>query len=122
MAAFEQGTHAEPSVGNGPGTASARAQRREARVRHNAGGYSVNDTSTATANQEHDGIPLRQLCGMLKPWRWSLTLKGSRCSLGRCVELVPPLLMKQVVDEHLMLGRSDGLLWIAALCTWCRLA
>ena len=37
--------------------------------------------------------------------------------LGAVLELVPPLLVQQIVDEHLALGRSEGLLWIAA-CTW----
>src|SRR5262249_41043026 len=31
------------------------------------------------------------------------------------MELVPPLLVKQIVDAHLKLGRSEGLLGIAAL-------
>jgi ATP-binding cassette subfamily B protein len=52
---------------------------------------------------------------MLKPWRWSLTLVGVSVLLGAVLELVPPLLVKQIVDEHLKLGRSEGLLWIAAL-------
>ncbi len=52
---------------------------------------------------------------MLTPWRWSLTLVGVSVLLGAVLELVPPLLVKQIVDEHLKLGRSEGLLWIAAL-------
>ena len=52
---------------------------------------------------------------MLKPWRWSLTLVGVSVLLGAVLELAPPLLVKQIVDEHLKLGRSEGLLWIAAL-------
>ena len=52
---------------------------------------------------------------MLTPWRWSLTLVGVSVFLGAVLELAPPLLVKQIVDEHLRLGRSEGLLWIAAL-------
>jgi ATP-binding cassette subfamily B protein len=52
---------------------------------------------------------------MLKPWPWLLTLVGVSVLLGAVLELVPPLLIKQIVDEHLKLGRSEGLLWIAAL-------
>jgi ATP-binding cassette subfamily B protein len=52
---------------------------------------------------------------MLTPWRWRLALMGVSVLLGAVLELVPPLLVKQVVDEHLALGRSEGLLWIAAL-------
>src|SRR5262244_2404612 len=75
----------------------------------------MHNATTSTATQQHGGIPLRQLWAMLTPWRWSLTLVGVSVLLGAVLELAPPLLVKQVVDEHLALGRSDGLLWIAAL-------
>src|SRR5262245_58978815 len=52
---------------------------------------------------------------MLTPWRWSVILVGVSVLLGAVLELAPPLLMKQVVDEQLKLGRSEGLLWIAVL-------
>ena len=52
---------------------------------------------------------------MLTPWRWTLTLVGVSVLLGAVLELVPPLLVKQIVDAHLKLGRSEGLLWIAVL-------
>ena len=52
---------------------------------------------------------------MLKPWRWPLALVGVSVLLGAVLELAPPLLVQQIVDAHLALGRSEGLLWIAAL-------
>src|SRR5262249_46606862 len=52
---------------------------------------------------------------MLTPWRWSVILVGVSVLLGAVLELVPPLLVKQVVDEQLKLGRTEGLLWIAVL-------
>ena len=52
---------------------------------------------------------------MLTPWRWSVLLVGVSVLLGAVLELVPPLLVKQVVDEQLKLGRTEGLLWIALL-------
>jgi ABC-type multidrug transport system fused ATPase/permease subunit len=75
----------------------------------------VNNTSTSLAPQQHGGMTLRQLWAMLKPWPWLLTLVGVSVLLGAVLELVPPLLIKQLVDEHLKLGRSEGLLWIAVL-------
>src|SRR5215831_3196639 len=75
----------------------------------------MNNTSISPVPQQHSGIPLSQLWALLTPWRWSLTLVGLSVLMGAAVELVPPLLMKQIVDEHLKLGRSEGLLWIAAL-------
>jgi ATP-binding cassette subfamily B protein len=52
---------------------------------------------------------------MLKPWRWWLALVGISVLLGTVLELAPPLLVRQIVDAHLALGRSEGLLWIATL-------
>ena len=75
----------------------------------------MNNTSTSTSTQQHDGITPGQLWAMLTPWRWLLALVGISVLLGAVVELVPPLLVKQIVDAHLKLGRSEGLLVIAAL-------
>jgi ATP-binding cassette, subfamily B, multidrug efflux pump len=52
---------------------------------------------------------------MLTPWHGLLALVGVSVLLSAVLELVPPLLVRQIVDEHLALGRSEGLLWIAAL-------
>ncbi|HEX2184656.1 MAG TPA: ABC transporter ATP-binding protein, partial [Chloroflexota bacterium] len=52
---------------------------------------------------------------MLAPWRAWLALVGVSVLLGAGLELVPPLLVRRIVDAHLALGRSEGLLWIAAL-------
>jgi ATP-binding cassette subfamily B protein len=60
-------------------------------------------------------MTLNQLWGMLKPWRWTLALVGVSALLGALLELAPPFLVQQIVDAHLALGRSEGLLWIAAL-------
>jgi ATP-binding cassette subfamily B protein len=52
---------------------------------------------------------------MLNPWGWWLALVGVSVLLGTVLELAPPLLVRQIVDAHLALGQSEGLLWIAAL-------
>lgn len=52
---------------------------------------------------------------MLTPWRGWLALVGLSVLLGAVLELVPPILVKRIVDEHLVRGRSQGLLWMAAL-------
>src|SRR5215471_18950947 len=75
----------------------------------------MNNTRTSTTPQQHDGMTLRQLWTMLIPWRWWLALVGVSVLLGAVLELAPPLLVKQIVDEHLALGRAEGLLWIATL-------
>ena len=73
----------------------------------------MNTTTTSTSPQQHGGITLSQVWAMLTPWRWSLTLVGVSVLLGAVLELVPALLVQQIVDAHLKLGRSEGLLWIA---------
>ena len=75
----------------------------------------MHHTSTSTSTQQHSGMTLSQLWAMLKPWRGSLALVGVSVLLGAVLELVPPLLVKKIVDEQLALGRSEGLLCIAAL-------
>jgi ATP-binding cassette, subfamily B, multidrug efflux pump len=72
-------------------------------------------TSTSTSPPQHSGITLRQLWAILKPWRGQLALVGVSVLLGAGFELVPPLLVKKIVDEQLALGRSEGLLFMAAL-------
>src|ERR671924_516672 len=72
-------------------------------------------TSASPATQQPGGMTLSQLWAMLKPWRWWLALVGISVLLGAVLELAPPLLVKQFVDAHLKLGRSEGLLWIATL-------
>jgi ATP-binding cassette subfamily B protein len=52
---------------------------------------------------------------MLKPWRWWLALVGISVLLGAVLELAPPLLVQKIVDGPLALGRSEGLLFLAAL-------
>jgi ATP-binding cassette, subfamily B, multidrug efflux pump len=75
----------------------------------------VPNATTSTTPQQHGGVPLRQVWAMLAPWRLSLILVGVSVLLGAVLELAPPLLVKQLVDEHLKLNRAEGLLWIAAL-------
>jgi ATP-binding cassette subfamily B multidrug efflux pump len=75
----------------------------------------MNTTRTSPAAQPHGGMTLSQFWAMLTPWRWWLALVGVVVLLGALLELAPPLLMKQIVDAHLALGRSEGLLWVAVL-------
>jgi ATP-binding cassette, subfamily B, multidrug efflux pump len=60
-------------------------------------------------------MPLNQLWAMLTPWRGWLALVGVSVLLGAVCELAPPLLVRKIVDGPLALGRSEGLLFLAAL-------
>ena len=75
----------------------------------------MNHLSASTSTRPRGGIAPSQLWSILKPWRGTLALVGLSVLLGATLDLVPPLLVKTIVDEHLTLGRSQGLLRIAAL-------
>jgi ATP-binding cassette subfamily B multidrug efflux pump len=75
----------------------------------------MSHTSTPSATQPHTALPFSQLWAILKPWRSSLAVVGVSVLLGAALELVPPLLVQRIVDGPLAEGRSEGLLWIAAL-------
>jgi ATP-binding cassette subfamily B protein len=75
----------------------------------------MNSTRAANSARSYGGITLSQVWALLTPWRRWLALVGLAVLLGAVLELAPPLLVTQVVDEHLTLGRSEGLLWIAVL-------
>ena len=75
----------------------------------------MNHVSPSASTQHWGGMTLRRLGAVLKPWRGLLTLVGVSVLMGAALELVPPLLVKKIVDEQLAVGRSEGLLVIAAL-------
>jgi len=75
----------------------------------------MNHTNRSPSTSPPSRIPMSQLWAILKPWRVWLALVAISVLLGALLELVPPLLMKHIVDEHLTLGRTEGLLFIAVL-------
>jgi ATP-binding cassette subfamily B protein len=56
-----------------------------------------------------------QVFEILGPSRFSLVLITVTIIFGASLELVPPLVMKQVVDAHLTPRIAEGLWWLAAL-------
>ncbi|MGE5376475.1 MAG: ABC transporter ATP-binding protein, partial [Bacteroidota bacterium] len=70
----------------------------------------MNITATRSPSQS---TMRRHLSEILAP-RWLAILSiGVVILLGACLELIPPLIMKQVVDQHLTVGNPDGL-WLLA--------
>ncbi len=57
----------------------------------------------------------KQILEILKSNRWSIGIISLAIAAGACLELVPPLVMKQVVDGHLMTGAAQGLWGLAGL-------
>ena len=58
---------------------------------------------------------LAQLVSIVHPWRWQLVLVAGLVLLGALLELVPPLVMRRIVDENLTPGTTSGLLPLALL-------
>ncbi len=56
-----------------------------------------------------------QLAELVRPWRGSLIIIALLVLAGALFELVPPLLMRSIVDDHLAVGNKDGLLLLALL-------
>jgi len=59
--------------------------------------------------------PGRQLARLVRPWQRTLMIITLLVLGGALFELVPPLLIRSIVDDHLALGRSEGLLVLALL-------
>jgi ATP-binding cassette subfamily B multidrug efflux pump len=68
-----------------------------------------------TAAQPGSSSPLRSLVGLLRPWRVRVSVIAVSVLAAAAFELVPPLVIRTIVDAHLMLGRPDGLLPLALL-------
>lgn len=56
-----------------------------------------------------------QLADLVRPWRGSLLVIGVLVLAGALFELVPPVLIRRIVDDHLTAGNSEGLLLLALL-------
>src|ERR687885_1360759 len=57
---------------------------------------------------------------LFRAWRGLLVLVALAVLLARTLDLVPPLLIQRLVDEHLTTGRPAGLLalgWLYLLAT-----
>jgi len=64
--------------------------------------------------QPREGLG-RQLADLVRPSRRSLLVIGFLVLAGALFELVPPVLIRGIVDDHLAVGNKDGLLLLALL-------
>jgi ATP-binding cassette subfamily B multidrug efflux pump len=66
-----------------------------------------------------DGVEARSLAGnlmsLLRPWRARVAVVVLCVLAAGTFELAPPFIVRTIVDEHLVVGRSSGLLLLAAL-------
>src|SRR5216684_2422650 len=58
---------------------------------------------------------LVQLGTIARPWRSSLALVSALVVLAAIVQLAPPLIVRSLVDDHLAVGRGDGLFFLGLL-------
>ncbi|MDB5862135.1 MAG: Xenobiotic-transporting ATPase, partial [Ramlibacter sp.] len=56
-----------------------------------------------------------QLGGLIRPWKHMLFVIALLVLAGALIELLPPLLIRRIVDDHLVAGKTDGLLTLAFL-------
>jgi len=75
----------------------------------------VSNKGVPDAPARLNGITLRQLGAIVRPWRWLLALVFISVLLGAVLELIPPLIVRRVIDDHISVGRSDGLLLLAGV-------
>jgi ATP-binding cassette, subfamily B, multidrug efflux pump len=55
------------------------------------------------------------LLGLLRPWRGRLTLVGVAILAAAAFEVIPPLVIRKIVDAHLAVRQPNGLLFLACL-------
>src|SRR5204863_9796973 len=56
-----------------------------------------------------------KLASLLEPWRSRVVTVVLLVLAAGCFELAPPFIVRTIVDDHLVVGRSAGLLLLAAL-------
>jgi hypothetical protein len=61
------------------------------------------------------GITLPQIVTIVRPWRWVLALVAACVLAASMLELVPPLIIRRIVDDHLIPQDASGLLALALL-------
>ena len=75
--------------------------------------------SSATATELTRAAPSRSLAGhlvsLLVPWRGRVVAVVVFVLAAGCLELAPPFIIRTIVDDHLVVGRSTGLLLLGAL-------
>jgi ATP-binding cassette subfamily B multidrug efflux pump len=62
----------------------------------------------------YDARLMRRLLRYLWPYRWQAALALAAIITGSVLQLAPPFLMKQAIDQHIAVGRLDGLGVVAA--------
>jgi ATP-binding cassette subfamily B multidrug efflux pump len=70
---------------------------------------------TPNAIEDQTRSLLRGLLSLLGPWRLRVVLVALSVLAAAAFELVPPLIIRTIVDAHLIVRKPDGLLFLAVL-------
>jgi ATP-binding cassette subfamily B protein len=73
------------------------------------------DLLSGLTPQQNRRVGREQLAALLRPWRGLLLLIALSLLLSKVLDLVPALLVQQLVDAHLAPRRPDGLLTLGLL-------
>jgi ATP-binding cassette, subfamily B, multidrug efflux pump len=65
--------------------------------------------------ESRDRSILGHLMSLLQPWRLRVVAVALCVLAAASFELAPPFIVKTIIDDHLMMGRSTGLVLLAAL-------
>jgi ABC-type multidrug transport system fused ATPase/permease subunit len=66
-------------------------------------------------SESADRSILGHLLGLLRPWRFRVGAVAVGVLAAASFELAPPFIVRTIIDDHLMVGRSAGLVLLAAL-------
>ena len=72
-------------------------------------------SSVPTAAQAGKASAWREVRALLRPWRALIVLISVAVLLAEAFAVIPPLLMQRIIDDHLTVGVSNGVLALAVL-------
>lgn len=71
--------------------------------------------SLSTAPGKSSGVAWQQIGSLIWPWRGKLAIVAGSVVLGAALEVVPPLITRNLIDHYLAVGRTDGILPLALI-------
>jgi len=72
-------------------------------------------TTTSSRAGQPAGVPWRQVAAIIWPWRGRLAIIAGSVLLAAVLEVVPPLITQDLIDNYLTVRRSNGILPLALL-------
>ncbi|MCU0501327.1 MAG: ABC transporter ATP-binding protein/permease [Anaerolineae bacterium] len=70
-------------------------------------------TVTPTGKGQPAAVPWRPVAALLWPWRGQLAIIVGSVLLAAILDVIPPLITRNLIDNYLTVGRTDGILLLA---------